>query len=30
MAMGYADPAAPVNTFQPQRAPLEEYATFCE
>jgi nitroreductase len=26
MAVGYPDPAAPVNAFAPERAPLEEYA----
>ncbi|MFN7085723.1 MAG: nitroreductase [Burkholderiales bacterium] len=28
MALGYADPAAPVNTFQPPRLGLDEYAAF--
>ena len=30
MAMGYADGDAVVNTFQPQRIALEEYATFLD
>lgn len=30
MAMGYADNAAVVNTFQPSRITLDEYATFVE
>ena len=30
MAMGYADPDAVVNTFQPQRIALEEYAVFLD
>ncbi|HYC45312.1 MAG TPA: nitroreductase [Burkholderiales bacterium] len=30
MAMGYADPADVVNTFQPQRIELDDYATFLE
>ncbi|MGE5522498.1 MAG: nitroreductase [Rhodospirillaceae bacterium] len=30
MAMGYADPQAVVNTFQPPRIGLEEYATFLD
>jgi nitroreductase len=29
MALGYADPDAVVNTFQPRRLPLEEYVKFC-
>ena len=28
MAMGYADPDAVVNTFQPPRIAMDEYATF--
>ena len=28
MAVGYADPDAVVNTFQPARIPVEEYARF--
>ena len=28
MAMGYADPDAVVNTFQPERIAVEDYATF--
>jgi len=30
MAMGYADPDAVVNTFQPPRIALEEYAVFLD
>ena len=30
MAMGYADPAAVVNTFQPPRIALEDYAVFLD
>lgn len=30
MALGYADPDAVVNTFQPARIALEEYATFLD
>jgi nitroreductase len=30
MAMGYADPDAVVNTFQPPRIAVEEYATFLD
>ncbi len=30
MAMGYADPAAVVNTFQPPRIALDEYAVFLD
>lgn len=30
MAMGYADEAAVVNTFQPERIAVEEYATFLQ
>lgn len=30
MAMGYADPDAVVNTFQPPRVALEDYATFLD
>ena len=30
MAMGYADPEAVVNTFQPPRIALDEYATFLD
>jgi nitroreductase len=30
MAMGYADPAALVNTFQPPRIELDEYAVFLD
>ena len=30
MAMGYADPGDIVNTFQPPRIPLDEYATFLD
>ncbi len=30
MALGYADPDAVVNTFQPPRIALEEYATFLD
>jgi nitroreductase len=30
MAMGYADENAVVNTFQPQRIAMEDYATFHE
>jgi len=30
MAMGYADPDAPGNTFQPPRIALEEYAVFMD
>jgi len=30
MALGYADPEAIVNTFQPPRIALEEYATFLD
>ncbi len=29
MALGYADPDAAVNTFQPRRLPLEDYVKFC-
>jgi hypothetical protein len=28
MAMGYADPEAIINTFQPPRIELDDYATF--
>ncbi len=28
MAMGYADPDAPLNAFQPERAPISEFVTF--
>jgi hypothetical protein len=27
MALGYMDPAHPINTLRTQRAPLEEFAT---
>ncbi|HSN39411.1 MAG TPA: nitroreductase [Burkholderiales bacterium] len=30
MALGYADPAAAVNTFQPQRIEADEYAVFLD
>jgi hypothetical protein len=30
MAMGYADGAAVVNNFQPDRVALEEYAVFLD
>jgi nitroreductase len=30
MAMGYADPGAVVNTFQPERIALEDYAVFLD
>ena len=30
MALGYADPDAHVNTFTPERMPLEEFVTFVE
>ena len=30
MAMGYADPAEAVNTFQPPRIALEDYAVFLD
>jgi nitroreductase len=30
MAMGYADPEAAINTFQPPRIELDEYATFLD
>jgi nitroreductase len=30
MAMGYADPAAVINTFQPPRIELQEYAVFLD
>lgn len=30
MAMGHADPEAIVNTFQPPRIELDEYAVFCD
>jgi len=30
MAMGYADPEAVINTFQPPRIELDEYATFLD
>ena len=30
MAMGYADPDALVNTFQPPRIALEDYAVFLD
>jgi nitroreductase len=30
MAMGYADPDAPINTFQPPRIGVDEYAVFLE
>jgi nitroreductase len=30
MAMGYADPRAPINTYQPPRIALEDYATFLD
>jgi len=30
MALGYADPGAVINTFQPPRIGLGEYATFCD
>ena len=30
MAMGYADPDAIINTFQPSRIELDEYAVFLE
>jgi nitroreductase len=30
MAIGYADPDALLNTFQPNRAPVSEFATFLE
>jgi nitroreductase len=30
MALGYADPQAVVNTFQPPRIALDEYATFLD
>jgi nitroreductase len=30
MALGFRDPIAPVNTFESERAPLEEYATVLE
>jgi hypothetical protein len=30
MAMGYADPQAVINTFQPPRIALEEYAVFLD
>jgi nitroreductase len=28
MALGYADEAAPINSWRAPRAPLEDYATF--
>ena len=28
MALGYADPAAPVNAFQPERELVSSFATF--
>jgi nitroreductase len=30
MALGYADPDAVINTFQPPRIALEEYAVFLD
>jgi nitroreductase len=30
MAMGYADPDAAINTFQPERIALDDYATFLD
>jgi nitroreductase len=29
MALGYADPAAPVNSYRTERIPLTDYVTFC-
>jgi hypothetical protein len=30
MAMGYADPDAIINTFQPERIEVDEYAVFLD
>jgi nitroreductase len=30
MALGYADPDAPVNTFRTEREPLERFVTWCD
>ena len=30
MAVGYADPDALINTFQPPRIPVSDYVTFCD